>query len=86
MEKIVLSCIRQFLKESGIEEIFIENEIFGMNVVKSVMSGGHYVRSKRGFTSVEEVIPTLQILQFLESAEKDTYEIFKQVQELYNLV
>ena len=50
------------------------------------MSGGHYVRSKRGFTLVEELIQTLNILQFLGSAEKDTYEIFKQVQELYNLV
>ena len=39
MEKIVLSCIGQVLKESGIEEIFIENEIFGMNVVKSVEWG-----------------------------------------------
>ena len=78
------SIIGQFLKESGIEEIFIKNEIFGINVVKSVMDGGHYVRSKRGFALVEEIIQKLQILHFIKSAGKYNYEIFKQVQELYH--
>ena len=48
LEKIVIACIEKFLEESGVESVFVENEIFGPRVVKTVMNGGHYVRGKRG--------------------------------------
>ena len=47
-EKIVLASIGKYLKDSGVESVFVETEIFGPNTVKAVMSGGHYVRAKRG--------------------------------------
>ena len=45
-EIIVLASIGKYLKDSGVESIFVETEIFGPNMVKAVMSGGHYVRAK----------------------------------------
>ena len=47
-EKVVLAAIGKYLEDVGAENVFVETEIFGPNTVKAVMSGGHYVRSKRG--------------------------------------
>ena len=49
LEKVIISCIGKFLEESGTENIFVENEIFGPGVVKNVMNGGHYVRGNVGW-------------------------------------
>ena len=54
LEKIVNSCISKFLEESGVENVFVRNEIFGPRVVKTVMNGGHYVRGKHGTALILE--------------------------------
>ena len=63
MEKILISCCGSYLKGCGIENVFVENDVFGPGVVQSVMSGGHYVRGKKGMMMLAE---TLQQLQFKE--------------------
>ena len=40
-EKILISCCGSYLQECGIGSVFAENEIFGPEVVQSVLSGGH---------------------------------------------
>ena len=51
-EKVVLAAIGKYLEDVGAENVFVETEIFRSNTVKAVMSGGHYVRSKRGMLDV----------------------------------
>lgn len=47
-EKVLLACIGKYIENIGVEEILVENEIFGPAVVKSVLNAGHYGRAKRG--------------------------------------
>ena len=47
-EKIVLACLGKYLEKSGIEKVFEITETFGPDTVKSVLNGGHYIRSKKG--------------------------------------
>ena len=39
LEKILIACIGKFLEESGVENVFVDNEIFGLGVVKTVTNG-----------------------------------------------
>ena len=41
MEKVVIACIGQYLGDIGIENVLVENEIFGPISVKSVKNGGN---------------------------------------------
>ena len=66
LEKIVIACIGKFLEESGVESVFVENEIFGPGVVKTVMNGGHYVRGKRGMGLISEALHRLQLIEFIK--------------------
>ena len=34
LEKVIISCIGKFLEESGTENIFVENEILGLVLLK----------------------------------------------------
>ena len=74
LEKVIISCIGKFLEESGTENIFVENEIFGPGVVKNVMSGGHHVRGKRGMALISEALHRLQLLQFLKISDCAAFE------------
>lgn len=60
MKKVVIACVDKYFEESGIDNVFIENEIYGSVSVKSVLSGGNYIREKKedSFTirSYESVI------------------------------
>ena len=49
LTKIFIQCIGKYLRNNGAETIFVENAVFGTNVVQSVLTGGNYVRSVKGF-------------------------------------
>ena len=87
LEKILIACAGKFLEESGVENVFVENEIFGPGVVKTVMNGGHYVRGKRGMTLISEALHRLQISQFIETNDclqfQSLFEKIGNVQELF---
>ena len=68
MIKIVLSCIGKYIEGSGAEKVFVENGIFGANVVKSVIAGSHYERSLTGMIMLGEVIERMQWKEFLSNS------------------
>ena len=78
MEKVVISCIGKYSEETGIENVLVENEIFGPIAVKIVMNGGHYVRGKHGMNLVAESIYRPQIDQ---SFKLNEYSEFKNPSE-----
>ena len=39
LEKILIACTGKFLEESGVENVFTENDVFDPGVVKTVMNG-----------------------------------------------
>ena len=54
MEKIVLACLGKYLEEVGIEQVLVKDEVFGPVVAKQVMTGSHFIRSKRGMSIMAE--------------------------------
>ena len=64
MEKVMIACCGKYLEETGFDTVFVENEVYGPYIIKSVMNGGHYVRGIRGMAIISEVLHTLQMNQF----------------------
>ena len=50
------------------------------------MSGGHFVRGKRGMTLISEALHRLQLLQFLKISDCAAFEgLFEKIEELQEL-
>lgn len=82
--KIIISCLGQYLEESGIKEALIECEIFGPKVVESMLKGNHYSRGVRGMTIVAEALQRLLLRQFFlvdQSKHRDLFDQIKLLQE-----
>ena len=44
MEKVMIACCGKYLEDTGVDSIFLENEVNRPENVKSVMNGDNYVR------------------------------------------
>ena len=64
--KIYLGCVGKYLRGSGADSIWIENEIFGPNTTQAVLGGTHYVRSLEGLTLLSESMERLQWSAFFD--------------------
>lgn len=74
MTKVLLSCIGKYVKESGVEHIFIETETFGINAVEQVLNGSNYARSVKGFFMLGEALQRLQLKAFLNDTNLNDYD------------
>ena len=73
LEKVIIGCLGAYLETSGIQNIFVEHEIFGPGVVNTVMNGGNYVRGKRGISLLAESMEQLQITAFLQQYDIEMF-------------
>ena len=88
-ENIIIACCGQYLEESGIDTVLVENKIFGIDVVKSVMNGKHYSCGKRGMMLISEAILQIMLSEFLkESNEKQQnfQQLYQQVETPQNII
>ena len=60
----MITCCGKYLEETGFDTVFVENEVYDPEIVKSLMNGGHYVRRICGMAIISEVLQTLQMNQF----------------------
>ena len=74
MTKIFLGCLGKYLRNNGTESIWIENSIFGPNVVQSVLGGKHYVWSFKGMILLCETMERLQWSAFFKTQDPETYK------------
>ena len=65
MIKIFLAIIGKYLKESGVNHIFIETESFGLGVIEQVLGGTHYARSTKGVSMLVETLQRFQLQAFI---------------------
>ena len=54
-----IACCGEYLEDTGIDSILVENEVYGPENVKHVINGGHYVRGIRGMAIISEVLHSL---------------------------
>ena len=86
MEKIIIACCGKYLEESRINNVLGAIEIFGPQVVKSVMEGSHYVRGKRGIAIIAESMEHLQLSTLFNALDTNKYEdLFFQLTQLQSL-
>ena len=89
IEKIIIACCGQYLEESGTDTVLVENKIFGIDLVKSVMNGKHYSRGKRGMMLISEAMLQIMLSEFSkESNEKQQnfQQLYQQVETLQNVI
>ena len=46
----------KYLEDTGVDSLFVENEVYGPEHVKSVMNGGNYVRGIREMAILSQVL------------------------------
>ena len=86
LEKVVIVCCGKCLEESGIDSIFVELEIFGPEVVTSVMADENYVRGKRGIALISEALQRLQFSEFIKTVDISKFsKLFVHIAELQTL-
>ena len=56
MAKGAYRCAGKYLRDCGIEDGFIETEVFGPKIVEAVLGGTYYYRSLKGLSIVEDAL------------------------------
>ena len=74
MAKILLGRLGMYLRGSGAENIWIENLVFGINVVQSVLCGTHYTRSLKGMLLLCDAMQRLQWCEFFKVYGCEKYQ------------
>ena len=83
LEKVVIGCLGTHLKSSGIQNLLVEEKLYGPAVVNSVMSGGKYIWGERGMSLIAEAMEQLQVYSCLQSSGGELFsELFDKIDEL----
>ena len=83
LEKVVIDCLGTYLESIGIQNLLVEEKVYGPAVVNSVMSGGNYIQGKRGMSLIAEAIEQLQVYSFLHSSDGEVFfELSDKIDEL----
>ena len=86
MEKIIIACCGKYLVESGINRVLVADKIFGLQVVKSVMEGSHYLGGKWGMEIIAVFMEHLQLSTFFNATDTNKYrDLFLQLTQLQSL-
>ena len=72
-----------YLESSGIQNLLVKEKVYRPAVVNSVISGGNYIRGKRGISLIVEAMEQLQVYSFLQSPDGELFsELFDKIDEL----
>ena len=81
--KVVIGCLGTYLESIGIQNLLVEEKLYGPVVVNSVTSGGNYIRSKIGMSLIAEAMEQLQVHFFLQFFDGEVFsKIFEEIDEL----
>jgi len=74
MAKSALRCAGKYVRGSGVEDAFIETQIFGPKTLESVLAGGHYYRSFCGLMMLNEAIDRLKLEGFWSKHSSEQFQ------------
>ena len=75
LTKSALRCAGKFVRGSGVEDAYIECNIFGPKTVEAVMSGSHYYRSFDGLMMLGDALTKLKMEAFWKEKSTNDYSI-----------
>lgn len=61
-----LRAIGQHMENAGLEDVWVESELFGQNAVKSIMDGKHYYRAIQGHIWAYEALSHFKFEAYLD--------------------
>ena len=73
LTKFALRCAGKFVCGSGVEDLFIECNIFGPKTVEPFMSGSHYYRSFDGLMMLRDALTQLKMKAFWKENSVGNY-------------
>ena len=62
--KVLLGCAGRYLLGGGVDDVLVENEVFGKKVLHSVLNETHYVRSLQRLCIVSDMLSSLELESF----------------------
>lgn len=66
LQKNFLRCLGQYIEGSGLDNILIDADIYGVNTLSSVLKGTQYNRGIRAHKLLYEALRSIQIAEFME--------------------
>ncbi|KAJ8677103.1 hypothetical protein QAD02_012890 [Eretmocerus hayati] len=72
--KVAMACAGKYLKNSGIENILIEANIFGVGVTEQILAGSDYAKSLEELNAIYEPMRRLQLQEFFTKERLIRYE------------
>ena len=74
-----LRAIGQQMENAGLDDVWVESEIFGQNAVKSIMDGKHYYRAIQGHIWAYEALSRIKFEAFLDWLQQQTPELHQEL-------
>ena len=72
--KCVQRCIGKFIKGTGLEDAFVETDVFGVKVMESILAATNYVRSLRGIQTLTGAIELVKWKAFWNFDDPKDFE------------
>ena len=87
LEKVLIGSLGTLLESSGTQNLLVEEKVYGPGAANSVMSGGYYIRGKRGMSLIAEAMEQLQVYSFLHSSDGEVFsELFDKIDKLVIMI
>ena len=76
-----------YLESSGIQNLSVEEKVYGPAVGNSVMSGRNYIRGKRRMSVITEAMEQLRLYSSLQYSDGEVFsELFDKIDELVIMI
>ena len=76
-----------YLESNGIQNLSVEEKVYGPAVGNSVMSGRNYIRGKRRMSLITEAMEQLQLYSLLQYSDGEVFsELFDKIDELVIMI
>ena len=74
MAKCEQHCIGKYIRGSDLDDLLVETQVFGKNLIEQVLNGTHYIRSLRAILLLVDSINRLKWDAFWENKKKEKYK------------
>ena len=75
----MLKCIGKFIDESGLDQLFIESEIYGPNTLEHIKSGKHMKRAIEAYQTLYLALSDSYFKNFLHKYPEIQDDLFSQI-------
>ena len=79
LEKVAIAFLWEIPRDSGINSIFVELDIFSPEAVTSFTACGNYMCGKSGIALIAEALQRLQFFEFIKTVDISRFCTYSRV-------